>query len=85
VPKGSTEIMGGLECFEFGFVVKEMGKLVPRRIGLGGGSRGRIIINYLKFYGVIVSIHGWVALSFLLQMSNNLFACAEICFNGMEF
>jgi len=26
VPKGGTEIMGGLESFDFGFVMKEMGK-----------------------------------------------------------
>jgi hypothetical protein len=79
------ETMGGLEYFDFGFVVKEMGKSMPRGTRHGGGSRGRIVINYLRLDGVTVSIHGWVALSFFLQVSNNLFACAEICFDGMKF
>ncbi len=83
--KCGIETMGGLESFDFGFVVREMGKSMPRGTGRGGGSRGRIIINYLKLDGVIVSIHGWVALSFFLQVSNNFFACVKICFDGMKF
>jgi len=84
MPKCGIEIMGGLESFDFGFVVKEMGKSMPRGTRCGGGSKGRIVINYLWFDGVKVSIHGWVALSLFLQVSNNLFACAEICFDGMD-
>jgi len=45
--------------------MNEMGKLVPRGIGRGGGFRGCIVINCLKLDGVTISIHGWVALSFL--------------------
>jgi hypothetical protein len=76
--------MGGLESFDFGFVVKEMGKSMRRGTRHGGGSRGHIVINHLRLDGVTVSIHGWVAISFFLQMSKNLFACVEICFDGME-
>ncbi len=83
--KCGIETMGGLESFDFGFVVREMGKSMPRGTGRGGGSRGCIIINYLRLDGVTISIHGWVALSSFLQVSNNLFACAEICFDGMKF
>jgi hypothetical protein len=53
--------------------------------GRGGGSGGRIAINCLRLDGVTVSIHGWVSLSLLLlQVSGSLFACSEICFDGME-
>jgi len=57
---------------------------MPRGTRRGGGFRGHIIINCLRLDAVTISIHGWVALFFLLQMSNNLFACVEICFDGME-
>jgi hypothetical protein len=84
VPEGGIETVGGLESFDFGFVMHEMGKSVPRGPRCGGGFKCCIIINCLSLDGVTISIHGWVALSFFLQMSNNLFACVEICFDGME-
>jgi hypothetical protein len=42
VPKGGTETKGGLEYFNFGFVMMEMGKSMPRGIGCGGGFKGHI-------------------------------------------
>jgi len=77
VPKCGIEIMGGLEYFDFGFVMKEMGKSMPRGTKCGGGSKGRIVINYLRLNGVIVSIHGWVALSF--------FKCPTTCLLVLKY
>jgi hypothetical protein len=68
--------VGGLEYFDFGFVIKEMGK-----------SMHQEQLTWRWFWrphGIMVSMHGWFALFLLLQVSNSLFVYVEICFDGME-